>query len=406
MMSERESARRAAMPASAFQPTSRQRAERRCACGGIVGPEGECATCRARRLQAEQTTHGAPQPAMSQQSQAVSRVGHQFGKLRVQPASVATRGRAVSRSHQGGGDGDPTTETAPPATTTSETTATATESSTTTTPEAATTETAETGTTGAPATPTLRWTHLLRSPNDALWYFCGERPRWFSTTARLMAMGFADPTQLTWHITAGSNKVAFDGPATGEEVLVRSTAGSARLNDVTIEVREGTGPGAISYSGTLTVRKPHRLIQRFTRDNAACPAWVSCSAGCTAFWTEIGYRVVDNVGGTIVGATVNEHFPGTKTNDQPNDWLSPAAFSTVPVWPNTNGTFIDNWFQSCGSPAPVAPTAANANTSVDRMTHEFYVGSETPGRGCRVQRHTAHRYLGFARHENITTPAP
>jgi hypothetical protein len=40
------------------------------------------------------------------------------------------------------------------------------------------------------------------------------------------------------------------------------------------------------------------------------------------------------------------------------------------------------------------------------MPHEFYVGSDVPTHGVRVQTHTAHRYLGFARHEAITTPAP
>jgi hypothetical protein len=148
------------------------------------------------------------------------------------------------------------------------------------------------------------------------------------------------------------------------------------------------------------------LILRSTNDNDACPAWAGCSAACTAYWTTIDYRIVDNVSGTIVGATVNENFPGAKVNDQANNWGNPAAFITTPFWENTNGTFIDNWFISCGNPAPVAHAAANANTGVDRIPHEFYVGSKTPGRGVRVQTHTAHRYLGFARHENITTPAP
>jgi hypothetical protein len=123
------------------------------------------------------------------------------------------------------------------------------------------------------------------------------------------------------------------------------------------------------------------------------------------YWTEIRYRILDNMSGTIVGATVNENFPGAPTADQPNNWPNPAVFTTVPFWRNTNGKFVDNWFTSCGTPAP-APGGPTAGTGVDRMPHEFYVGSDTPGRGVRVQRHTAHRYLGFARHEGITTPAP
>ena len=256
----------------------------------------------------------------------------------------------------------------------------------------------------APPPPPLRWDHVKLHRWDALWWFCGERPAGFSTTARLRATGHTDPTALAWTITQGSDKVEFIGTPAGADVDIRSKAGSARLDDVKVEVREGA---TAVYLGTLTVRKPHRLIQRSVRDFNGCPpAFPACPAACPAHWTEIGYRVVDNVGGTVVGATVNENFPAAKVNDQPNDWVNPASFSSVPVWPNTDGTFIDFWSVWCGTPSPVAPGAAGAATSVDRLRHEFYVGSRVSGRGCRVQTHTAHRYLGHTRHEGITTPAP
>ena len=40
------------------------------------------------------------------------------------------------------------------------------------------------------------------------------------------------------------------------------------------------------------------------------------------------------------------------------------------------------------------------------MPQEFYVGSTTPGRGCRVQRHTLQFYRGYADQEDIHSPAP
>jgi hypothetical protein len=43
---------------------------------------------------------------------------------------------------------------------------------------------------------------------------------------------------------------------------------------------------------------------------------------------------------------------------------------------------------------------------VDHMAHEFFVGGPTPGKGCRVQKHTAQRFRGMARHEGIVSPAP
>jgi hypothetical protein len=371
--------------------------QRQCACGRHT-VAGECAECRARR-ETGGSQRAVRRPAERSpvagafRAPVLPRFGHDFSKIPVSSTS-ARAGHARSAAAGGGDQPGATPESVGPA-----------EAAATT--AAATDEVAAAP--GAAAGAGLSWSHVLRFAHDALWWFCGERPAGFSTTALLRATGFGDPTQLHWRITRGASKVAFAGAATGEEVTVRSTAGSTRADDVTIEVREGTGAGAPTFSGNLTVRKPHRLMHRSDTDHAACPTWAATACGtCPAYWTEVNYRVVDNVGGTIVGATVNENFPGgtAKTNDQPNDWTSPAAFITVPFWRNTNGTFPDNWFKFCGTPSPVAPGAPGAGTGVDRIAHEFYVGSETPGRGCRVQTHTAHRYLGFTRHEGITSPAP
>jgi len=257
------------------------------------------------------------------------------------------------------------------------------------------------------ASPGLSWTFVKTHTWDALWWFCGEHPSGFSTRIMLRAENFADPTALRWTIPRGSDKIAFAGAPSGPEVHVTSKKGSDRLDDITVRVTEGSIAGAPSHDGPLTVRKPHRLIHRFTRHHANCPAFdATCPAGVGAHWTEVGYRIVDNVGGTIVGATVNENFPGHKANDQANDWADPAAFVSVPVWPNTDGTFIDYWWVWGGHPAPVNPGAAHDGDSVDHMTHEFYVGGRTAATGCRVQTHTAHRFLGHTEHENIVTPAP
>jgi hypothetical protein len=263
-------------------------------------------------------------------------------------------------------------------------------------------------TTGAaPSTPPtpLSWTYVKKHKNDALWFFCGEHPSGFSTSGTLRAAGAGDPTKLDWRIVDGPDKVEFGGAATGPEVSVKSKAGSTKENDVTIEVIEGVGPAAPKFAGKLTVRRPHRLVASAATDHAACPGWAACP-GCSAYWSELPYRIFDNVSGTIVGATVNENFPSAKVNDQTNNWPSPAVFATVPFWANTNGTFVDNWFIGCGTPSPVAPGTPTAGQTVDHLAHEFYVGSQTPAKGCRVQAHTAQRFLGMARHINIRSPAP
>jgi hypothetical protein len=258
-----------------------------------------------------------------------------------------------------------------------------------------------------PAAPALGWDMVKTHTWDALWFFGGEHPSGFSTTVTLRARGFTNPAALAWKIAAGAGRVAFAAPPSGSEVRVRSTAGSVRANDVSIDVREGTGAGAPTFTGHMSVLKPHRLLRRgLPHDIPGSPPWAPAPPGVPGYWTVIGYRVVDNLGGTVVGATVNEHFPSAKVNDQPNNWTSPAAFATVPFWENTNGTFPDNWFQWGGHPAPVAPTAANAGQPVDHMDHQFYVGSKTPAKGLIVQKHVAHRYLGRARHEGIISPVP
>lgn len=256
--------------------------------------------------------------------------------------------------------------------------------------------------------PALSWAFVKTHTWDALWFFCGEHPAGFSTRILLRAGGFADPTALTWSIPRGSDKIAFVGTPTGPEVHVTSTAGSALLDDITVRVTEGVvTAGAPSHDGTLTVRKPHRLLPRFIRHHANCPPFERrCGAGAAAHWTELGYRIVDNVGGTIVGATVNENFPSAKADDQPNSWWRPVAAPSTPDWRNTDGTFIDYWWVFGDPPLPVNPGDPHDNDSVDRAPHEFYIGSPNPGKGCRVQTHTAHRYLGHTVHENIASPAP
>jgi hypothetical protein len=261
-----------------------------------------------------------------------------------------------------------------------------------------------------PAAPAgLTWSHVTTA-HGALWFFCGARPSGFPTTARLRAAGFANPALLAWRITQGADKVAFETPLTGAEVRVRSLRGSAQARDIAIELREGGGPNPPTFVGHLTVRRPHRLIPVSVVDQASGPAWAGCVATCPGYWTRISYRVMDNVSGTIVGATINEVFPGAKTNDQPNDWTLPNA--TTPFWSNTSGVFVDNWFVCCSAgppcclnPAP-APSTPQAGQGVDRIPHEFFVGSSTVGQGCRVQTHVAHRFRGNARHEGIVTPAP
>jgi hypothetical protein len=317
------------------------------------------------------------------------------------PSNQAMQSLLRGAGHGGPSDQAPETE----ATTEAPSTAPAAEP---TAPESAATEEAASeeteAATGTPPAAALSWSPVLRHRWDALWFFCEEHPAGFSTRMTLRASGAANPDRLEWFCREGADKVYAPGGWRGSEIELHSSAGSRRRDDVAIEVRDGPEDTAPSYTGRLSVLKPHRLIQRGISDHATCPPFDPCP-GVPAYWTEISYRVVNNLGGTIIGATANERFPSGKVNDQPNDWGGPATFHTRPYWPNTNGTFVDHWYRYGGNPSP-DPSGPNRAQAVDHMAHEFYVGSQTPGRGCRVQRHTAQRYRGYADHENIVTPAP
>src|SRR3954452_1755509 len=57
---------------------------RRCACGGAVGPTGECASCRAKRLAKEAQTQSSGRPLDSATRSPMERsFGHNFGQVRI-----------------------------------------------------------------------------------------------------------------------------------------------------------------------------------------------------------------------------------------------------------------------------------------------------------------------------------
>jgi hypothetical protein len=94
---------------------SRLALQRRCACGGIAGPDGECAACRARRLSAQRQGTARAEPGFAPpivqevlrsggkplddgtRSAMEDRFGHDFGGVRIHDdARAAQSARAVS----------------------------------------------------------------------------------------------------------------------------------------------------------------------------------------------------------------------------------------------------------------------------------------------------------------------
>ncbi len=70
--------------------TSQQPPVRRCACGNVVGPDGECSACRAKRLSGQMPSSGRPldQPIRSDMER---RFGRDFSNIRIHADSEAAR---------------------------------------------------------------------------------------------------------------------------------------------------------------------------------------------------------------------------------------------------------------------------------------------------------------------------
>jgi len=260
---------------------------------------------------------------------------------------------------------------------------------------------------GLPGVQPLSW-----SADWPLWFFCGEHPQGFTTTVTLSA-SITGEGPITWDIITGGDKVAFTGrgatprSATGMQVRLRSTEGSNRANDVAIRVSEGSGATSKTYTGRMSVLKPHRLIS--SRFGVIGPRDRPWGSGFISF---ISYRMVDNLGGSIKGGTVNEQFE-TGTNLVANNWPVPNQIAGTDV--DRDGVFTDRigvTGASARTPAPQNPGPSRVPPSslsgqrVDVIRQEFFIGSLTAGRGCSVQRHDFVRFIDHGRHENIVSPAP
>lgn len=366
-------------------PASTSVLRRRCACGGTPGPTGECVSCRRKR-QLDGTL------------QMKSRVNQRdIGRVPISPGSLDCSpvvGALLSRREAG------TPPVAP------------TESATVPAPDEAVqagTEQGDVEPGRGSSTPAagLSWVHVKRSPYDALWYFCGEDPRYFSTTAVLRASGYSDPDRLEWFITQGADKVYSLTGYSGPEITLKSTAGSVRPDDVAIRVSEGLDPAAPSYTGHLTVRKPHRLLP--TNRGVIGARNRDWDGGFLSF---VSYRMVDNVGGTIIGGTMNERF-GTQTDHITNNWPVPSHRAGRDV--DLDGIVTDVIGMrglARFNPAPQTPGSAQtppvalSSDRVDSIEQTFSIGSLTPGRGCRVQTNDFVRYRDHGSHENIVSPVP
>jgi hypothetical protein len=126
--------------------------------------------------------------------------------------------------------------------------------------------------------------------------------------------------------------------------------------------------------------------------------------------SRINYKVnsLCALDGPMSAYSVSESF-GTWENDYPggNNWV-PGPAGGGPV-PGDQWADVINFYSANCSFQPCVPLPQNPGpdfTPVHHVLQTWFVGSQTPGYGAKVQTNTLRRYTDQAEHENITTPVP
>ena len=266
------------------------------------------------------------------------------------------------------------------------------------------------GTTTLPSWPKV-YTALanMDSSND-LWWFGGEKPSEYATSIELHASP-SNPSAYygwRWEIVSGTDKVDFAGQpgqdvttfsAPNNAITLVSTAASANLGDVKIEVRGGSPGGGFSpvvASATLSVPRPHHLVH--LRD-------VDTVDATYAYLSFIHYRIEDQFNTVLPrDVEINEKWTGGVVADAPGmNWrrgdAGPAKVNPAD-WKDVVGGEASTF-----TPMPQNPQTPLGNTAVTHWNGEWRVGSKDIGKGLRVQTNTWQKYQDHARHTNVVSPA-
>lgn len=250
---------------------------------------------------------------------------------------------------------------------------------------------------GATTAPITHFNGVSISTSDDLWYFGGITPAFYSTTVTLTA---ANNTGMnyTWTITQGANIVGFQGgglatvTTMGNTVSLSSKGASAAQNDIHLQVSLA---GVVVGTATMTVPTPRSLAH--IKD-------VDLADGTYGYASQIHYKILDQFGTTLPKRVpINEQWTTGVVNDfAGTDWRRGAA----------GGATIDptDWYdliqgEAAGfTPAAQSPQSPLGNTAVEHWGQAWFVGSNQPGQGVRVQTNTLQKYRDHARHTGVVSP--
>jgi hypothetical protein len=234
---------------------------------------------------------------------------------------------------------------------------------------------------------------------QTVWWFDGQTPGGYDTTVTLTALP-SGASSYSWSLLAGTDKAVLSGQS-GNTIHLTGNDLSTSLNDVTVQVTVTTTGGTKLATRTATVRGPYRLVP-----GVPVPPQPDANYGYVSY---IPYTIQDNLGQELPNVGVNESL-GTVINDFPGStWIRGPATGYLPP----GATFSDIIQGQAVSPPPYPypeqppePPAPLGTTAVHHFAQSWFIGSETPGSGARVQTDTLQRYLDHAAHLNVVSPAP
>jgi hypothetical protein len=247
-----------------------------------------------------------------------------------------------------------------------------------------------------------------------LWWFNGGSPTLApqypsSIAISLASLGKGD---FALKVTAGSDKAALAGGGaalTGKDLdkfTIETIGPSKKHKDVTIEIKH-RAPGAKSETSRdliLEVSAPDHLKLLGTDHRPA---------GKFGYLSLTSLQVFDNFGDAMPYIDVNEDF-GTATLEAgvSSEWKDGFAARTKGKDITRGNAVFQDQYRVEPSAAPPAsmipqpsnPTSPLGKTKAGSFPHDWYVGSDTTGKGVLVSHHTGVFYTDHAEYTGFTSP--
>lgn len=212
------------------------------------------------------------------------------------------------------------------------------------------------------------------------------------------------PAPISWQVGTGSDRAQLSCLACiNPTVTALNSSSGCNQYDVVIYNNYG---GFLSEPFFIFINRPWNTV---FEPRPGIPAWVTNEPEGDGYLTKIHYQVK----GMCAADPPMALYETNETFGQLTDDWGGSNWGTG----NAEGNYItgDTWAdrismhsQGCLSQPciPQLPLSLEAHLPVHSIPQSFYVGSQSPGSGARVQSQTFRRYTDMGAHENIVTPNP